>query len=74
MKSVARSALVLLLFALPLAGLVAGSAHALGAAPLVEGATFAGMAVLLLVIGIKAIDAAGSGEKVPPTPPMPRKD
>ena len=68
MKSIARSALVLLLFALPLAGLVAGYAHALGAGPLVEAATFAGMAVLLLFTGIKAINAVGSGEKVPPMP------
>jgi hypothetical protein len=71
MKSVARSALVLLLFALPLAGLVAGYTHALGAGPLVEAATFAGMAVILLFPGIKAIDAVGSGEKAPP---MPRED
>jgi hypothetical protein len=71
MKSVPRSALVLLLFALPLAGLIAGYAHALGAAPLVEAAAFAGMALLLLFTGIKAIDVVGSGEKVPR---MPRKD
>ena len=61
-----KSALVLLLlFALPLAGLVAGCAHALGAGPLVETATFAGMAAVLFYIGIKGIDAVASGEKVP---------
>jgi hypothetical protein len=64
-------AFVVLLFALPLAALVAGYAHALGAGSLVEAATFVGMAALLFFAGIKTIDAAGSGERVPR---LPRKD